>query len=106
MKTKSLISLKDIQRVYEKMYTELSRYIWSFEAISKLADLEIAAYNRFPDLDSVRKTFSEFKKFIQPTLAEDEELKKTVEDFEEVINSANDVYAKIITVREDLVNED
>ena len=106
MKTKSLISLKDLQRVYEDMYLEIMRYVWSFEAVKKLADLEVATYNRFPDLDEVRKAFSELRRYIEPTVVEDEELKKAVENFESVINSANDVYAKIMQVREDITNED
>ena len=106
MKEKSVISLKDIQRVYEKMYSEIRKYIWSFEAIHKLADLEISAYNRFPDLEDVKLKFYALKELIYPTILEDEDLEKAVDNFEKVINSAKDVYAKLISVREDITDED
>lgn len=100
-----MLNYADIQIAYNKLYTEIRRYIWSFEAVCALADLEIACYKTCPDLDEVKNAFYTFKLYAQQLFSEDEELESVFDNFEDIMNSDDTTYAKLNKVEEVVTNE-
>lgn len=83
------------------MYKQLRNYIWGFDTVQRLADLEIAVYESFPDVNKIQGAFNQLYVDIQSTLKEDEELAKSVDSFKEAIQSIEgDFYLKLGKVQE------
>ena len=95
-----MVSSIIIQNEYQKLYTQVRRYLWSFDTVEMLAELEIACYQAFPSLDDVKVKFSKFKREIAEKANEDAELKEAITDFEDVINSESTLYLTLNKVRE------
>ena len=113
--SKDSITSSDIQVKYEQLYQFLMDFLWEFQVVQALANLEIAIFKRFPEKDEMLKCLKELNHSISYTyneLAEDdksefkeayEKLETAINDFdeetagcelysvEEVIDSPNDV---------------
>ena len=95
-----MLNCADIQVGYNRLYKQVRRYIWSFQAVEALADLEIACYETCLDLDRVRQAFTRFRQYALETMYEDEELSKEFERFENLINSDDVPYANLYQIEE------
>lgn len=95
-----MISSNDIQVAYVNLYKQLRKYIWDYDIVEKLADLEILVYNRFPDMDSVKRKFEAFKLDLREVASDDEELSKAIEAFESAISTSETMYAKLDKLNE------
>lgn len=95
-----MISLQDLTRQYVKLYKCLREYIWPFDIVADLAELEIAVYNRFPDIDEVKSKFDKLYRDIELECKADKELDEQVKAFRRVIDSQDIVYSKIYKVDE------
>lgn len=96
-----MITSKQIQAAYVKMYAQLRNYIWGFDTVERLANLEIEVYNSFPDLSKIQSTFNSLFMDIRTAYDEDEELAKAVDAFKKVIESADgEFYLKLDKVQE------
>ena len=89
---KEVITSSDIQVKYEQLYHFLMEFLWEFNTVQALADLEIAVFKRFPDKEEMQRCLRELKLSISYTyneLSEDdeEEFKETFEDLEEAIEN-------------------
>lgn len=95
-----MITLQDLTRQYVKLYECVRNYIWPFETVQDLAELEIAIYNRFPDIEDVKSKFDKFYRDIQLECKDDEELNAQVEAFRDIINSEDIIYSLLYRVNE------
>ena len=83
------------------MYTELRNYIWGFDTVERLADLEVEVYNSFPDISKIQSTFNALYVDVRDMFDEDEELAEAVNSFKELIESIEgDFYLKLDKVQE------
>lgn len=83
------------------MYTYLRNYIWGFDTVERLANLEIAVYSSFPDIDEIKSIFNTLYVDVKDVLDEDEELAEAVNSFKELIESIEgDFYLKLDKVQE------
>ena len=87
---KTMITSADIQVKYEQLYEFLMDFLWEFQVVQSLANLEIAIFKRFPDKDEMLKYLRELNRSISYTyndLADDDktEFKEAYEDLEEAI---------------------
>lgn len=48
-----MVSVKELQQEYNKLYIILREYVWPMYVVENLADLEISIYQAFPDKDLV-----------------------------------------------------
>ncbi len=90
--SKEVITSSDIQVKYEQLYHFLMEFLWEFNTVQALADLEIAVFKRFPDKEEMQRCLRELKLSISYTyneLSEDDEaeFKETFEDLEEAIEN-------------------
>lgn len=90
-----MVSTNDVQRAYNDLYVELRKYIWSFDVVKAIADLEIATYQTFPDLTEVDRCLRNLKVLIFNEVAEDEYLKEAVDKFEELIKDQPEIFYKL-----------
>ena len=96
-----MVSSKELQNEYIKMYTQLRNYIWGFDTVEKLANLEIEVYNSFPDIAKIQSTFNMLYQDVRHIFSEDDELAEAVASFKELIESVDgDFYLKLDKVQE------
>lgn len=98
-----MLSSSEMQNVYVDLYQTMRNYIWSFDVIEQLADLEVEVYRAFPDMLAVRSKFEKLKGLIQEQCRADEDLNAVVETFSETIQSDDALYAKLHQVNEVII---
>lgn len=89
-----MIAAAMIQQAYIDLYRQIRNYIWDYDTVVKLAELEVAAYMAFPDIDKVRYALDQLKVELNSSdvYAEDEDLQKAVDDFSETLDGADQVF--------------
>lgn len=95
-----MISYADIQHAYNKLYAEIRRYMWEFQAVEALADLEIACYKTCQDLPEIRTALSKLELYTHEVQNEDEDLDKAFQKFHEILDDADETYVKLSKVNE------
>lgn len=113
-----MISLQDLQRAYIKLYKKLREYIWDVSTVEDLAELEVAVYNRFPNIREVRSYTTKLRSDIRDVInaeksqrniyTDDYTLEDAINEFEELINSedSNEIYSPLGKVMEVSYSED
>lgn len=91
LSSKSVITSSDIQVCYEQLYEFLMDFLWEFQVVQALANLEIAVFKRFPDKDEMLRCLRDLKVNISQTyneLNKDDkpEFKEAFDKLEEAIN--------------------
>lgn len=89
-----MIAAAMIQQAYIDLYRQIRNYIWDYDTVVKLAELEVASYMAFPDIDKVRYALDQLKIELNSSdvYAEDEDLQKAVDDFSETLDGADQVF--------------
>lgn len=89
-----MIAAAMIQQAYIDLYKQVRNYIWDYDTVVKLAELEVAAYMAFPDIDKVRYALDQLKVELNSSdvYAEDEDLQKAVDDFSDTLDGADQVF--------------
>ena len=95
-----MISSAIIQREYNRLYREIRRYIWDFQAVEALADLEVAVYQLCPDMQMIRDRFGRLQIYLRDIEIEDEELSKAANRFESLIMEDEEPYARLYQTKE------
>lgn len=101
-----MVSAKEIQNCYVNMYKQIRNYVWDFNTIDLLANLEAEIYSAFPDTSKLKSCFMRFKQCISDALKDDEELAQSVKHLEDSIDQASSIYCKLERVQEVVPNED
>ena len=89
-----------IQKHYNDLYREARNYIWPFSAVERLVDLEMAAYHAIPDVEKVARALSAFKSAAFEIYIEDEDFKKALDAFYDIVRDEKSSYCKITQVQE------
>lgn len=106
MAESQIIDMQDISHEYVRLYRELRNYIWPYDTVEHIAELEIAIHNRFPNLQDVRKYFNLLCQDINRSEVDDEDLDRAIKQFESCIESeGNTMYATLIKTEEVYPNE-
>lgn len=100
-----MIASTKFQKAYNELYRCIREYIWDFNTVNILADLEIETYKSFPDIDKLQKHLSDLKRDVSATdvYDEDEELKAAFEDFESLLDDTDEIYASLKTFKKVVV---
>lgn len=98
-----MITAKNLQNLYVKLYRTLREYVWPYKHVCEIANLELAVYKAFPDLDEVRAQLSRLKSMCYDVIADDEAMQEAFDEFDEFLNEATDVYTKLDTRAEGVV---
>ena len=89
-----MIAAAMIQQAYIDLYRQIRNYIWDYDTVVKLAELEVASYMAFPDIDKVRYALDQLKVELNSSdvYAEDEDLQNAVDNFSETLDGADQVF--------------
>ena len=101
-----MISAKSIQHEYDKLYVQLRKYIWSFSIVQTIADIEIASYTLFTDIDDLRRLLNKLKMETLSVYNKDEEYRSALDSFLNLIAETGTIYLKLNQVKEVLSYED
>lgn len=95
-----MINVADLQNVYVNLYKQLRKYIWNFSVVEDIADLEISVYQACPNMTNVGMCFRQVRTDVYEVEREDEDLKKALDKFQEVLDSGTETFFKLTNVRE------
>lgn len=91
-----MISLQDIQRCYKDLYIAMRSYIWDFNVVQHLAELEEALYSRFPNIDNARCKLNILNNDIRRVCKEDEDLSKSISELKDLLNSSDGIFSRLL----------
>ncbi len=95
-----MLSSNDLQSVYIKLYKNLRNYIWDFQIVEMIANLEISVYKVFPDVNEIRNNLISLKNNIKDVLSDDEDLSVSFQNFSDTLDSEDiTIYAKLNQLR-------
>lgn len=97
-----MIAAAILQSAYNDLYKQLRNYIWDYETVVKLADLEVATYMTFPDIDKIHHAFGKLKSDIETSdvWSDDEDLQKAVDSFEDKLDGADQLFYELVVPEE------
>ena len=101
-----MVSGNDVQNAHFDLYSDPRRYIWSYQDVKTLPNLEIETFKRFPDVDQIGKYLNLMEMSARFVTNDDEDIKLGFQDFKDVLDSIEsneDIYAKLTEVEEALV---
>lgn len=100
-----VISSNRLQSAYNTLYVNLRNYIWDFNIVEAIADLEVSVYRAFPDINDVKQCIDNLKSMIISCdiLSDDEKLKSAFDDFYELLNDADSIYLNLQTFKKVVV---
>lgn len=91
-----MISAKQLQSSYNNLYECLRNYIWPYDVVNTIAELEISVYNTFPSTSEILIHFSRLRNFCKMYLSKDKELTKSLLSFDNTLKQADSgIYAKL-----------
>lgn len=88
---------KKLKKGYINLYKQMMKYIWSYDTVELLAELEVAVCNIFPIMTDVRTKFQRLENSIRNQIREDDEMKKAFDEFRE-LTEQEITYANIAVV--------
>lgn len=90
-----MISQHEIQSLYMDLYRCIRKYLWPFNIVVHIADLEIECYKAFPDIELLRDRLKVLSSDVASVSREDEELNDAFEAFSDALNDVTTVYNKL-----------
>lgn len=92
-----MIAAAILQSAYNDLYSKLRNYIWDYETVVKIADLEVATYMAFPDIDAIDNAFRKLSIDIKASdiYSDDEELQQALESFEDKLEGADQLFYRL-----------
>lgn len=95
-----MISNLDIQANYNHLYESLRKYIWPFDVVSAIADLEVACYQACPTLLEIGTRLRHLQRCVYNVVRSDESLSAEFDSFLSDIDNADGVYTVLNQVSE------
>lgn len=95
-----MLDSMEIRSLYNALYAEMRNYIWDFDTVSCLADLEISCYDALQDIQAIRLNLDKLSLMVHDIRRNDESLDSAFSNFEELLDSSEDVFLKILQVNE------
>lgn len=91
-----MINSVRLQDAYINLYSELRKYIWRFDIVKLIADLEVAVFTRFQNINRVNDVITKLYSEIEDLITEDDDLNEAFNKFFDIIQEADTVYVKIL----------
>lgn len=95
-----MLSFNDYQRAYRDIYVNMRNYIWGVDVVEILANFEVAVYDTFMDKATVQKYFSRLVRAITALDIDDDDLQKSLDNFQKLLDSDEEIYAPLYKVNE------
>ena len=87
----------DVQNEYNHLYPEVRRFIWPFDTVEALVELEEAVYRAIPDIQEIRRAFSRFNSLVIQTARDDDTdyFEKALQRFQDLIENDDQIFCKL-----------
>ena len=82
-----MISSKDFRLKYEPFYDAMRLYLWPYDVLELLGNIEVEIYTDFIEREKLSRDFTKLRNEIRETLSEDEDLEKCADALQELIDS-------------------
>ena len=99
-----MVNQAEIKQAYYDIYSALRNYIWPYNIVEGIAELEISAMQTCPNIPQIRGNLYGLKSALLDTIESDEQLSKAFDNFNNVL-SADDYYVKLNAVNEVVADE-
>lgn len=85
-----MICSVDFQNAYVELYTLMRNYIWDLDVVEMLADVEVAVYDAFIDIDKLNRCFQRLYPEVVDVAKDnsDEEMQDSADAFKKMIDDA------------------
>lgn len=90
-----MVNTRDLHNQYNKLYAAFRNYIWDFETVECLANLEVAVYQLCPNLKDVTKYLKDLDYRIGLADIHDDELDDELEAMYATIDNETQAFCKI-----------
>ena len=95
-----MVSTYKLHQQYIRLYREFRRFIWNWDTVYALAELETEVFQAFPDLNCIRKILEELGRCVKDVQVNDEWLTGELVAMQNLVTDNTDVYLKLKSVRE------
>lgn len=95
----TMITSNQLQLAYVDLYAQLREYIWTFDVLVLIGNLEIEIFNRFPNISKVKSALDRLKVTIQSTINEDDLLKESIDNMYTILSDSDTIYADLPEVQ-------
>ena len=102
---KLLTETNQLKIAYTRMYSVLSDYIWDFDIVAALVEVEVETYRLFPDLELLRNNIRTLRMLVRQVVdrKDDNRILSAIDTFSKAVNDVEEVYVKIDYPKEVLV---
>ena len=100
-----LTETNKLKITYTRMYSVLSDYIWDFDIVAALVEVEVETYRLFPDLELLRNNIRTLRMLVRQVVnrKDDNRILSAIDTFSKAVNDVEEVYVKIDYPKEVLV---
>ena len=81
-----MLASRDFQNKYEKFYDGMRQYLWPYDVLEQLAEVEVDIYSAFIDRGKLQQDFAKLQKSIKDALEDDEYFRKVTSDLGDLVN--------------------
>lgn len=87
------VTFNEIQTEYIKLYKLLRQYIWEYQVVEHIGELEVLAFTAFADRDELKQAIARLIQDIKATdvWSEDEELRDCFDEFIALLDAGDTV---------------
>ncbi len=91
-----------IQNKYISLYKLLRNYLWNFQTVEDIAELEMECFRALPDVDRIKMKLNAVSNAAIYVIRDDDKLKECLDSFYELLNDSS-VCKKILISQEVVV---
>lgn len=91
-----------IQNKYISLYKLLRNYLWNFQTVEDIAELEMECFRALPDVDRIKTKLNAVSNAAIYVTRDDDKLKECLDSFYELLNDSS-VCKKILISQEVVV---
>ena len=95
------LSSQDFRNKYEKFYIQLRSFLWPYDVLKQIAEVEIDIYSAFIDLDKIGQDCTKLYSSIKDVCKEDDAVADAYNAVADLVNTQDPViYARLPKVNE------
>lgn len=95
-----LTETNQLKTAYTRMYAILSDYIWDYDVVEALVDVELETYKVFPDIESLRSKIRSLRLRVRQVADYESRIMDAIDTFSDAVDDVEEVYAKIVYPKE------
>lgn len=95
-----MVNRTEIENAYIRLYTQIRKYIWSYDEVELIAKLESAAMQAIPDINHIRFCLEALYRFTNERIQTDSDLCDAYTDMYDLLKDEHASYSDIQIIRE------